>query len=163
MTAILVDTGFLIALADPAQPHHATARTWLRESVRAGVPLYLSTLVAAEFERRQPVADLPLRHFVVLPFNIDHAVLAGRLLRPGAGGADDGAILPPGASADDLKLVAQAVAESLTHVLVADARGLARQVARLAAEGRCALKAIVLAEGFDPAWLNDGQRSLPGT
>jgi len=32
--------------------------------------------------------------------------------------------------ADDLKLVAQAVAESLTHVLVADARGLARQVAR---------------------------------
>jgi predicted nucleic acid-binding protein len=81
LSAFLVDTSFLISLADPGRPNHDTAKSYLREALRRGVPLYLSAIVASEFQVGQPVTDLPLRNFVILPFNIDHAMTAGLLMR----------------------------------------------------------------------------------
>ena len=37
------------------------------------VPMYLSTIVILEFQVKQAINDLPLRNFVVLPFNVDYA------------------------------------------------------------------------------------------
>ena len=81
MSSILVDTSFLITLADPARRHHEAATTYLRESLKANVPLYLSAIVASEFQVKQAVNDLPLRNFIILPFNIDHAQKAGECAR----------------------------------------------------------------------------------
>lgn len=50
-----------------------------REAVTRGSTLYLSAVVISEFHTKQPVTDLPLRNFRVLPFNIDHAMMAGEL------------------------------------------------------------------------------------
>ena len=69
MISILLDTSYLITLADPGRAHHETAKRYLREALAQGFPLYLSAVVASEFQVGQPVSDLPLRNFHVLPFN----------------------------------------------------------------------------------------------
>lgn len=63
MSVFLVDTSFLISLADPGRPNHEVAKRYLREALHRGVPLYLSAIVASEFQVGQPVTDLPLRNF----------------------------------------------------------------------------------------------------
>ena len=159
MSAILVDTSFLISLADPQRKQHDTAVAYLREALRREVPLYLSAIAASEFQVKQAVTDLPLRNFVILPFNIDHAMTAGLLMRGLQRNAGD----DRGAVKDDVKLIAQAVCESLTHILTEDAQTLVKYVRRLNEAGQCSIRTILLAEGFDAAWFNDGQRGLPGT
>lgn len=159
MSAFLVDTSGLISLADPARPHHAAAVAYFREALRQGVPLYLSAIAASEFQVKQAVTDLPMRNFVVLPFNIDHAMQAGLLMRQiKRDVGDDRSVVK-----DDVKLIAQAICESLTHVLTEDARTLVKYLQRLNAAGECAIQPILLRDGFDAAWFNDGQRGLPGT
>ena len=159
MSSILVDTSFLITLADPARRHHETAKTYLRESLKANVPLYLSAIVASEFQVKQAVTDLPLRNFITLPFNIDHAMTAGLLMRSISRDPGD----ERNSVKDDVKLIAQAVCESITHVLTEDERTLAKYMKRLADAGECSLRAILLVHGFDAAWLNEGQSSFLGT
>ena len=118
MSAFLVDTRYLISLADPGRAHHQVAASYLREALRRGVPLYLSAIAASEFQVKQAVTDLPLRNFEVLPFNIDHAMQAGLLMRVLKRDVGD----DRGAVKDDVKLIAQAICESLTHVLTEDAQ-----------------------------------------
>lgn len=159
MSAFLVDTSFLISLADPARPNHAAAEAYFREALRQGAPLYLSAIAASEFQVRQAVTDLPLRNFVVLPFNIDHAMQAGLLMRRLQRDAgDDRAVVK-----DDVKLIAQAICESMSHVLTEDAQTLVKYLLRLNANGECTVRPILLKDGFDGAWFNNGQRGLPGT
>ena len=67
MISILVDTSFLITLADPTRKHHEAAKTYFRECLKANVPLYLSAILASEFQVKQAVNNLPLRNFIVLP------------------------------------------------------------------------------------------------
>ena len=159
MSAFLADTSFLITLVDDSRPHHIHAMRYLREAVARGATLYLSAVVIAEFHGKQPVTDLPLRHFRVLPFNIDHAMMAGELnlvLRRDS--AD-----PRDAIKDDVKLLAQAVCMSIPYVLTEDERTLAKFARQLELAGRASVKAVLLKDGFDLAWFNSGQRALPGT
>ncbi len=158
MSAFLVDTSFLISLADTSRPHHATALAYFREALQQGVPMYLSAIAASEFQVKQAVTDLPLRNFEVLPFNIDHAMQAGLLMRQIRREAgDDRAVVK-----DDVKLIAQAICESLTHLLTEDARTLARYLEQLRSAGECSVQPILLKDGFDSAWFNNGQRGLLG-
>lgn len=159
MSAMLVDTSFLISLADPSRRHHGVALQYFREALQRGVPLYLSVIVVSEFQVKQAVTDLPLRNFEVLPFNIDHAMMAGRLMSDLQRDAGD----DRGAVKDDIKLIAQAICQSLTHVLTEDERTLAKYVRRLNAAGQTTLQSVLLADGFDGAWFDNGQRGLPGT
>lgn len=157
---LLVDTSFLISLADPGRKHHAVAVQCLREALRRGMPVYLSAIVASEFGVRQAVTDLPLRNFVILPFNIDHAIQAGLLMRAllAQGGRD------PTDRRDvvkeDVKLIAQAICESITHIVTEDRQTLARYAQRLTDSGTAAVKCLLLADGFDDTWFDGGQRSL---
>jgi predicted nucleic acid-binding protein len=74
VNSVLLDTSFLISFSDPARPQHEAAMAYYKECVRRQVPMYLSTIVISEFQVKQAINDLPLRNFVVLPFNIDHAM-----------------------------------------------------------------------------------------
>ena len=91
---------------------------------------------------KQAVTDLPLRNFEVLPFNIDHAMTAGLLMREFRRDQGD----DRGSVKDDVKLIAQAICESLTHILTEDQRTLAKYVARFNQAGQSSLRAIVLSE-----------------
>ena len=159
MSAILLDTSYLITLVDSSRKHHEVAEAYLPESLRRGVPLYLSVIAASEFQVKQDVADLPLRNFELLPFNIDHAMQAGLLMR----GLQRDATDIRDAVKDDVKLIAQAICESLTHILTEDAKTLVKFVHRFNDARECNLKSILLADGFDAAWFDHGQRGLPGT
>lgn len=123
------------------------------------MPLYLSAIVASEFQVGQPVTDLPLRNFVILPFNIDHAMTAGLLMR----GFERDAADRRDVVKEDVKLIAQAICESITHILTEDRRTLAKYVHRFNAAGQSAIQTVLLVDGFDAAWFNNGQRGLPGT
>ena len=156
--AILLDTSFLIALADPARAQHAAAQSYLRAALRAKVPLYLSVITAAEFQQQQVVTDLPLRNFCVLPFNIDHAMTAGELMRS----LSSSSAAPAQARAavrDEVKLIAQAMCEGVSHVLT-EGGGLAQLAQRLRDAGRCRLDCILLEHGYEAAWFTGGQKAL---
>jgi predicted nucleic acid-binding protein len=132
---------------------------YLRESVSRGATLYLSAIVISEFHAKQPITDLPLRHFRVLPFNIDHAMMAGDLaaeLRRDPGDGRD-------AVKDDMKLLAQAICTSIPYILTEDERTLAKFARQLAVLRGIRMHAVLLRDGFDQAWFNNGQSGLPGT
>ena len=119
----------------------------------------MSVIAIAEFHGKQPITDLPLRNFRVLPFNVDHAMMAGEItnvLRRDPLDARD-------AVKDDVKLLAQAVCESIPYVLTEDEKTLTKFARQLEEMGRASVKAVLLADGFDVAWFNNGPRGLPGT
>ncbi len=99
------------------------------------------------------LSDLPLRNFHVLPFNIDHAMTSGNFMRVLSRDTGDDRV----AVKDDVKLLAQMVCESITHILTEDSNTLVKYLGRLRDQGQASAQAIVLAEGFDAAWFNGGQ------
>ncbi len=157
MNSVLLDTSFLISFSDPGRPHHDTALRYYRECVARQVPLFLSTIAISEFQVRQPINDLPLRNFVVLPFNVDHAMACGLLLRRPMprDAADDRARVK-----DDYKLIAQCQCEGISHVLSEDAGTLAKYLLRTNAAAPGGTRCVLLKDGFDLSWFEDGQSRL---
>ena len=131
--AIRLDTSDLISLADPVRAHHETAVSYLREALRRGVPLYLSAIAASELQVKQALADLPLRNVEVLAFNIDHTMTAGLQMRGFQSEPGDGRALVRA----DLKRIAQAVCEPLTHGLTEDTQALVKFVHCPNEAGQC--------------------------
>ena len=60
----------------------------------------------------------------------------------------------------DLQLIAQAHVERIPYAFAHDPRTLSKYIERARATGTCACQAVVLADGFDTAWFNDGQSAL---
>jgi hypothetical protein len=159
MTAsVLFDTSFLITLVDQNRPHHNTAVKYYRLMLEQQVPMYFSAIVAAEFAIKQPITDLPLKNFRAIPFNIPHGKEAGRLWNL-LWSSDDNT--SRSVARDDVKLIAQAIHESIPFILTEDASTLHKYCERLLVAGHSRIRAITLAEGFDPcAFREDGQRGL---
>lgn len=156
MNSVLLDTSFLITFANPDRPHHAAAQQYFRVCVQRQIPMYLSAVVISEFQVKQAINDLPLRNFVVLPFNVDHAMSCGLLMRRLSRDAGDDRVRVK----DDFKLIAQCDCEGITHLLSEDAGTLAKYLQRAHAEGMPATRAVLLKDGFDAAWFNNGQKPL---
>ena len=157
MNSALLDTSFLITLADPSRPHHAAAHQYFRECVHRQVPMYLSTIAISEFQVKQAVNDLPLRNLVVLPFNVDHAMRCGVLIRQlSRDPADDRVRVK-----DDFKLIAQCDCEGISHLLSEDESTFVKYLARSQAPGQLATRSVLLKHGFDVSWFENGQFRLP--
>lgn len=156
MNSVLVDTSFLITLSDPGREHHAAANAYFRACIERRVPLFLSSIVVSEFQVRQAINDLPLRNFIVLPFNIDHAMACGLLVRSFPRDAVDDRVRVK----DDFKLIAQCLCDEITHVLTEDASTLTKYLDRLRGEGRAQTRAVLLRDGFDESWFESGQGRL---
>ena len=156
MNSVLLDTSFLISFSDPARPHHAEALSYYRECVRRQIPMYLSTIVISEFQVKQAINDLPLRNFVVLPFNVDHAMKCGLIIRSMARDPEDDRVRVK----DDFKLLAQCDCEAISHLISEDASTLAKYLDRARDTGLATTKAVLLRHGFDSAWFENGQARL---
>lgn len=159
LNSALLDTSFLISLADPTREHHATADWFFRELVSRQIPIYLSAIAISEFQVKQSVNDLPLRNMIVLPFNIDHAMSCGLLVSrfPRDNGDDRVQVK------DDLKLIAQTECEGITHLLSEDKNSLVKYLARVKSAGHQVARAVLLSDGQDASWFEEGQWRLPGT
>lgn len=156
MNSALLDTSFLISLSDPARKHHDAAQQYFKACIDRRVPMFLSSIVISEYQVRQAINDLHLRNFIVLPFNIDHAMSCGLLVRdlPRDGGDDRVRVK------DDFKLIAQCQCESVSHVLTEDANTLVKYLGRLREDGRLETRSVLLRDGFDAAWFENGQVRL---
>ncbi len=118
--------------------------------------MLLSTIVVSEFQVRQAINDLPLRNFQVLPFNVDHAMRCGILMRQWPRDDGDDRVRVK----DDLKLIAQCDCEGVSHLLTEDASTLVKYLERAQGTDLLPTRAILLKHGFDAAWFNNGQGSL---
>lgn len=156
MNSVLLDTSFLITFSDPTRANHAAAMQYYRECVHRQVPMYLSTIVISEFQVKQAINDLPLRNFVVLPFNVDHAMRCGLMIRHMARDPEDDRVRVK----DDFKLLAQCDCEGISHLISEDASTLAKYLARARETGLAAARAVLLRDGFDAAWFENGQARL---
>lgn len=156
MNSVLLDTSFLISLSDPARAHHATAVQYYKECVHRQVPMYLSTIVISEFQVKQAINDLPLRNFVVLPFNVDHAMSCGLIIRQMTRDPEDDRVRVK----DDFKLLAQCDCEAISHLISEDASTLAKYLDRARDTGLSMTKVVLLRHGFDAAWFENGQARL---
>ena len=156
MNSVLLDTSFLITWSDPTRANHAAAMAYYRECVRRQVPMYLSAIVISEFQVKQAINDLPLRNFVVLPFNVDHAMRCGLIIRSMTRDPEDDRVRVK----DDFKLVAQCDCESISHLFPDDASTLAKYLNRARDTGLAATKVVLLKDGFDAACFENGQGSL---
>lgn len=156
MNSVLLDTSFLISLSDPTRSHHAVAEQYYKECIARRVPMFLSTVVISEYQVKQAINDLPLRNFIVLPFNVDHAMACGLLVRAIPRDAGDDRVRVK----DDFKLIAQCQCDGFSHVLSEDASTLTKYVHRFRESGHVETRSILLKDGFDAAWFENGQHRL---
>ena len=77
--SVVLDTTFLICLADKNRPSHAAACAYYQYFLEQNVEMLLPTVVIAEFCVKQPIATLPMRNFRVLPFNLPDALCCAEL------------------------------------------------------------------------------------
>ena len=157
-SGVLLDTSYLISFADPTRKHHAVAVQYFRHFGSIGVPMFLSTIAAAEFHQKQPVTDLPLETMIVLPFNLSDAMCAAELdweQYKGTPGAVRAALK------DDFKLLGQAKAHDLAYVITEDATTLHKFCAELRGKRLLAARPIKLEDGFDKSYFDSmGQRDF---
>lgn len=143
---IMLDTSFLIAYADPTRAHHAVARQYFREAIRLQLPMLLSALVVAEFERKQALSTLGLGNFRVMPFNFDDGQEAARLANE---------LFPKDVENDriclaaDVKIVAQAKRAGAAVLLTEDRKSMTKYVDGLRAKGLIDCYPILTEDGFD--------------
>ncbi len=160
MLRICVDTSFLISFADPSRTNHSVAVDYFRHCVGNGYMLCLSTLVVAEFECGQPIIDLPLGNFHILPFNFRHAVESAKFHRQikSSEPVDEA---NRSVVRNDLKILAQAQIEECHIILTEDANTLTRWAERLRNSKHCCVASILLKDGFRPDELrNPDQKTL---
>ncbi len=156
MNSVLLDTSFLISLSDPARSHHAVAKGYYRGCIERRIPMFVSTVVVSEFSVKQAINDLPMRNFIVLPFNIDHAMACGLMVRGSPRDDGDDRVRVK----DDFKLIAQCQCEGISHVLCEDASTLAKYIDRQRDAGQLATRCVLLRDGFDASWFENGQSRL---
>lgn len=125
--------------------------------MRRQIPLYLSAIVISEFQVKQAINDLPLRNFSVLPFNVDHTMRCGILIRQLQRDPIDDRVRVK----DDFKLIAQCDCEGISHLFSEDQSTLVKYLERAQAPGQPATRAVLLRDGFDTSWFENGQYRLP--
>lgn len=155
---VMLDTSFLITLADPRRDRHPVAKQYFQHFLAAKMPMYVSAIVVAEFCRRQELATLPLEQLVLVPFTHEDAmVAAGFDFKPHQGAEQDRQSLK-----DDFKIIGHAHARDLGHVITDNADTMFAHCEALRKAGRTHLRAIKLQAGFSlEPFTTDGQKDFP--
>ncbi len=157
---VLLDTSFLISFANPNAKNHAVARRYFDHFVEESVPMFLSTIAAAEFHQRQPVTDLPLDAIITLPFNLDDAMRAAELDFTLYKGDPN---VPRAALKDDFKLLGQAKSRELAFLVTEDARTLYKYCEELRSKGLLSTRPRKLEDGFERSFFDPtGQQEFGG-
>lgn len=160
MNGVLLDTSYLITLSTPARDHHEIAKRYFLEIIDRSVVMYLSTIVVSEFEVNQRVTDLGLHNFIILPFNIDHAMAAASLTLKALQAREDS--YPRKTVKDDVKLLAQCEIAGISHFLTDDNKCVAHiENLRKALIPRQLPFGIYCGDTFTDTWFNpENQSSL---
>ena len=150
---VVLDTSYLIALADPGRASHDAARRYWQYFMERGVPVYLPTIVVSEFCLRQPIPVGILRSCVVLPFNWADAMKSAELDFTRFKDRK----IPRDALKDDIKILAQAEICAAAYLITDDGRTMHQTAVRLKDDGEISYVSILLANGFDGAIFENGR------
>ena len=154
---VVLDTSFLITLADPVRDHHQAAKSYWKHFLELGIKVFLPTIVVSEFCRKQEIPPDILKSCVVLPFNWDEAIKSAEMEitvfdRQGE---------PRPALVDDVKIISQGIVQDAQWLITDDKKTFYRYAADLQQTGKSPCKPIKLEDGFDLSFFEpDGQRSL---
>ena len=153
---ILIDTSFLITLADNSRANHDAARKYWRHFLENQIPVFLSTIVVSEFCIKQEIPADILRCCVVLPFNWDDAQRAAKMdwKRNRPEGIERSALK------DDIKIIAQAAGADVEFIITDDKESFYRYCKSLKEAGDITFQSIKLEDGFDRAFFAAGQRDF---
>ena len=151
---VVLDTSFLITLADPQRPRQAVAKRYFQHFLAEKMPMAVSAIVVAEFCVRQPLSTLPLEQFILLPFNHEDAEVVASLGYKVFQQADgDRQSLK-----DDFKIIGHAKARDFGYLITDDADTMARYCEELRRHGVLNLRVIKLQDGFSlEPFTSDGQ------
>jgi predicted nucleic acid-binding protein len=154
---VLLDTSYLITLADRKRPHYKTARRYWREFAERAIPIFLPTIVVSEFYIKQEILPEILRACVVLPFNWSDALMAAKLDFSGmARGGESRTALK-----DDVKIIAQAIVKDAAWVITDDTRSFYKFASKVKSEGKGDFRLIKLEDDFDLSVFDpSGQHAL---
>lgn len=120
---VLLDTSFFIRFLNEADPLCKNAEAYFKYLLEKDFEIYISTISIAEYCTRGTIEELPLLNLRVLPFNMDHAKIAGAFAghifrEKGNLDLENRNIIP-----NDAKLFAQAHQTTLiSHYLTSDRR-----------------------------------------
>lgn len=159
MNSAMLDTSFLITLSDPGRTNHETAKRYFIELMNRGVTVFISAIAISEFEVKQRIADLGRHNFIVLPFNVDHAIAAGALTAPML--ARRVPEYPRVCVKDDIKLIAQCELSNIEYFFSDDVyciRGL--ENLRKDQPTRQLPRGVVISEPFTGAWFDGNQTGI---
>ncbi len=111
--AVLLDSGFLIRLMNPAEPLHQVALSYFRSFVNDGLICKVSTIALAEYGVKGDLNFLPSIYLQYLPFKYGHAQTAARFMRTILRVKQErGAVIQPRTVVpNDTKMFAQASSE----------------------------------------------------
>ncbi len=149
MPGVIFDTSSLVHFVDQTKPFHAAAWEYYQACLTQHIPIFMSAIVAGEFEVKQPISDLPLQNFEMLAYEIPHAVKAAHLFRVNQnyarGRRDTRRII-----INDLKIIAQAADERIRIIITEDKNTLARYVDRFQRNHIIDVFALLLSDGCAP-------------
>ncbi len=119
LKGVLLDTSFFLRFLNDSDPLFRNADGYFKHLVDHQLPMYLSTIVVAEFCAGGSIDQLPLKYMKMLPFNVEHAVRAGSFraaFRGQANAAGERMVIT-----NDTKLFSQAdTTKEISHFLTAD-------------------------------------------
>ena len=121
--------------------------------------MWVSTVAAGEFAVKQNFDDLPLKQFVLQPYNLTHALTAAAFVRTVKEKAleTDRRIVV----INDVKILAQAEREEIKVILAEDENTMWRLAALLRKKGESNARVVLLKDGFTPGRLeNPDQEEL---
>jgi hypothetical protein len=157
MSGVLLDTGFLVALSKPNDHHHEIAREYWKYFLQNHIPIYLSTIVVAEFSLVMEVPDEILKCCIILPFGYRDGVRAGKfdLLKGRELGQEDRVALK-----DDMKIIAHAAGAGVDYLITRDPKGFVRFCEAMEEEGKLRFRVINMFDGFSESHFHQGQGDL---
>lgn len=157
--SVFLDTSFLISLSVPARAHHEASKAFYQYFIDNNYVMFVSTIVLSEFCRKQPISDLPMKNFIVVPFNVTDALRAAEFAellqnaQSGSSGSRD-------ALKDDVKIIAQADMKQAGYLITENGSTMASYCEQLAAEECTIVQTIRSSGGFDEAHFNGGQTTI---
>jgi hypothetical protein len=78
MDSILLDTSFFIRLLNDEDVLHKNVLGFFEHFLNQEIRLKCSTICVAEYCVRGEIEELPLQNIEILPFNLNHAITAGK-------------------------------------------------------------------------------------
>jgi hypothetical protein len=79
--SVLLDTSFFLRFLNTNDPLFQNADGYFKYFLREDISMYISTISIAEYCVGGDVDQLPMKNLQIIPFNIDHAKLAGEFAR----------------------------------------------------------------------------------